>query len=182
MRLLSGHRCGIGMAVLLALCVLHGCAGPSRLYTIEAPEHSLRLVEVLALASRSDVQSNRYMYEPLAAAGILDAQTRDESIGAGRVYCCGGKMDEAFFHYFYIPAGIQVGVGDIVEIRCGSLPKGGKSTVNTAVRVVQKKNDPGGSCQWEPRDKVYGRVLYCDWMPVQGWMKYKGTWVKPTEP
>ena len=96
-------------------------------------------------------------------------------------------MDEAYFHYFFIPDGVKVEVGDIVEIRGGSLPKEGKSSVNTAVRVVQKKDDAAGSCRWEPPDKPYGRVLYCDWMPQQGWVKYTGslfedTWVKPAAP
>ncbi len=91
-------------------------------------------------------------------------------------------MDEAFAHYFFIPAEIEVEAGDIVEIRTGSLPKGGKSSVNTIVRVVQKKDDPAGTCRWEPRDRNYSRVLYCDWMPEKGWVRYKGTWVKSTGP
>lgn len=185
MRTLSGHTRCLGLVALLALpLLLYGCAGHSRLYTVAAPENSLRLVEVVGLASKSDVQNNRYIREPLAAAGIQGAETRDGSIGGGRVYCCGGKMDEAYFHYFYIPADIRVEVGDIVEIRTGSLPKEGRSSVNTLVRVIQKKDDPAGSCRWDPRDKIYGRVLYCDWMSQQGWVIHKGplfeeTWVKP---
>lgn len=181
MRLPSRRQCGIGL-VVLALPLLHACAQNSRLYPNDAPENSLRLVEVQGLASRSDIQNNRYIYEPLAAAGIQDAGTRDGSIGGGRVYCCGGKMDEAFFHYFFIPAEIEVEAGDIVEIRTGSLPKGGVSSVNTIVRVVQRKDDPAGTCRWEPPDGHYGRVLYCDWMPKTGWVKYKGTWVKSSTP
>ena len=182
-----GYQRCLALVALFALPLLHGCAGPSRLYPNGAPENSLRLVEVLVLASKSAVQNNRYMREPLAAAGIQGAETRDGSIGGGRVYCCGGKMDEAYFHYFFIPDGVKVEVGDIVEIRGGSLPKEGKSSVNTAVRVVQKKDDAAGSCRWEPPDKPYGRVLYCDWMPQQGWVKYTGslfedTWVKPAAP
>ncbi len=142
----GAYRGGASLVVLLALLGLHGCATTSRLYPSGAPEGSLRLVEVLALASKSDVENNRYIYEPLVAAGIEDARTRDGSIAAGRVYYCGGKMDEAFLHYFYIPLGILVGIGDIVEIRSGSLPKGGKSAVNTAVRVVQKRDDLSGTC------------------------------------
>jgi hypothetical protein len=172
----------VAIAALTLSLLLQSCAGTSRLYPNEAPENSLRLVEVMALASKSDVQNNRYIYEPLEAAGIQDAVSREGSIGGGRVYCCGGKMDEAFFHYFYIPPEIQIDIGDIVEIRCGSLPRGGKPNVNTVTRVVEKKSDTSDICRWEPQDKIYGRVLYCDWMPEQGWVKYKGTWVKKTGP
>ena len=179
MRLICKKQFIIAMLMLLMAMLAQSCAGTSRLYPNEAPENALRLVEVLGVASKSDIQNNRYIYEPIQAAGIQEAFDRDGSIGAGRVYCCGGKMDEAFLHYFYIPPDIQIDNGDIVEIRCGSLPRDGKSTVNTVTRIVQKKSDTQGDCRWEPQDKTYGRVLYCDWMPEQGWVKYKGTWVKP---
>lgn len=182
MKLINTSAFIAAIAALTLSLLAQSCAGTSRLYPNEAPENSLRLVEVMALASKSDVQNNRYIYEPLEAAGIRDALSRDETIGGGRVYCCGGKMDEAFFHYFYIPPDIQVDIGDIVEIRCGSLPRAGKSTVNTVTRVVQKKSEPSDVCRWEPQDKIYGRVLYCDWMPEQGWVKYMGTWVKEIRP
>ncbi len=109
MRLPSRQQYGIGL-VVFALSLLHACAGTSRFYPNEAPENSLRLVEVQVLSLRSDkaFQNNRYIHEPLAAAGIQDAKTRDGSIGGGRVYCCGGKMDGAYFHYVYIPAEIEV--------------------------------------------------------------------------
>jgi hypothetical protein len=183
----TGGQCCLALVALLVLPFLHGCAGHSRLYPNGAPENSLRLVEVLARATAADIQNNRYMREPLAAVGIQGPEARDRSVGAGRVYCCGGKLDEAYLHYFFIPADINVEVGDIVEIRCGSLPNAGRSSVNTVVRVVQKKDDPVTSCRWEPRDKTYGRILYCDWMPEQGCVKYTGTlfdetWVKPAAP
>ena len=189
MNLISKNQPIVAIIALTLSLLTQSCAGTSRLYPNEAPENSLRLVEVLELASKSDAQNNRYIYEPLKAAGLEDALSRDGSIGGGRVYCCGGKMDEAFFHYFYIPPDIQVGIGDIVEIRCGSLPKDGKSSVNTVTRVVQKREDFGGPCRWEPIDREYGRILYCDWMPSEGWMKYTfgplpydKTWIKPAIP
>lgn len=177
------------LMALLAFIAINGCAGTSRLYPNGAPEGSLRLVEVNALSLISDVQNNRAIYEPLAAAGITDANTRYKSIGAGRVYCCGGEMDKAYFHYFYIPSGFQVKVGDIVEIKSGSLPKEGKSTVNTLVRVIQKRDDLTGACRWDPPDRIYGRILDCDWMLKEGWVKYRfgplpfdETWIKPLAP
>ncbi len=176
MCLLSKKQFGIGL-IVLALPLLNACAATSRLYPNEVPENSLRVVEVIGLATRLNIDNNRYMREPLAAAGFQDAEIQDGSVGAGRVYCCGGKMDDAFFNYFYIPADIEVEAGDIVEIRNGSVSKGGKSSVNTLVRVVQKKDDPAGTCSWRPPEGKYDRVLYCDWMPQKGWVKYKGTWV-----
>jgi hypothetical protein len=34
----------------------------------------------------------------------------------------------------------------------------------------------------KPQDKIYGRVLYWNWMAEQGCVKYMGTWVKVTSP
>ena len=170
---------GINIIVVVIALFLVGCAKNSRLYPNAPPEKAFHLVEVLILATSSDIQNNRYMYEPLAAAGIHEAKYRDGSFGVGRVFCCGGKMEEAYFNYFFIPADIEVEAGDIAEIRTGSKPKRGKSSVNTIVRVVQKKDDPVSTCRWWPRDRTYDQVLYCDWMPEKGWEKYKGrTWVK----
>lgn len=184
----NSRRALIYLHLYIAMLTLFGCArGPSRLYQPEgygAPPGSHRLVEVMDLAQKSQVQQLRGIYEPLAAAGIKDAASRERSIGAGRVYCCGGLLDEAHMNYFYIPLGIQVEPGDIVEIKCGSAPQGGKPSVNTVVRVVQLKNDATGTCRWVPPDQRRGRILYCDWMPQQGWVKHKGslfveTWIKP---
>jgi hypothetical protein len=169
----------LNIIVIVIALFMVGCAGTSRLYPNAPPEKALHLVEVMILATSANIQNNRYMYEPLAAAGIHEAKNRDGSIGVGRVFCCDGKMEEAYFNYFFIPEDIKVEAGDIAEIRTGSKPKGGKSSVNTIVRVVQKKNDLAGTCRWWPRDRVYDQVLYCDWMPEKGWVKYKGrTWVK----
>ncbi len=188
-RFSKGYRYSVSIFLVFVFLFLNNCAGTSRLYPNGAPENSFRLVEVNALSTTSDVQNNRAIYEPLAIAKITDAHTRDRSIGAGRVYCCDGEMPKAFFHYFYIPPGFEVDAGDIVEIKSGSLPREGKSSVNTLVRVVQKKDDLSNTCRWEPHDRTYGRVLYCDWMPKEGWVKYTfgplpfdKTWIKPAAP
>lgn len=177
--------------LIVALVILHGCAtGPSRLYQDGghgAPPGALRLVEVVELAAKAYISTDPAIYKPLAAAGIKDATSREGSIGAGRVYCCGGLMDETYVNFFYIPSDIQTEPGDIVEIKCGSAPEGHKSSVNTVLRVVQRKNDATGTCRWIPPEKRLGRILYCDWMPQQGWVKHQGTffedmWIKPAPP
>jgi len=172
--------------VLITILILQGCAaGTSRLYKSEVPEGSLRLAEVLMLATTSDIEQNIYMSKPLKMAQKHEALTRDGSVVLGRVYCCGGKMDTVYMHYIYVPPDVAVEPGDIVEVKSGALQKNGVSTVNTVIRVVQHANDANGSCNWEPQDKYYGRILYCDWMPQEGWEKYQygilpisKTWIK----
>ena len=180
------YRCVVGWVLLFALPVFHGCASYSRLYPSGAPDNSLRVVQVVELRTASDVRKEPSIYEPLAAAGIRDAEIRDWSVGSGTVHCCGWTTMISD-QFFYVPVGMRVELGDIVVIRCGSQPKDGKSSVNTVVRVVQKKNDSAGSCRWEPEAKGSMQILYCDWMPEQGWVKYKAgtfeeTWVKPAGP
>jgi hypothetical protein len=176
----------------MGVLILSGCAaGPSRLYqngAFGAPEGSLRLAEVVELAPKSFVQTDPGLTEPLAAAGIRDAGTRDGSIGAGRVYCCGGMTDKTDLLMFYIPAGLAVAPGDIVEMRCGREPRAGATgSVNTVTRVVQTRDDPAGACRWVPPDRQLLRILYCDWMPKAGWVNYTGAilremWIKPSVP
>jgi len=55
--------------------------------------------------------------------------------------------------------------------------------VNTLVEVREKKDAPNPRCSWDPpKDFLWRRILYCDWMPAEGWTLKKGfwnTWLKP---
>jgi hypothetical protein len=84
----------------------------------------------------------------------------------------------------YIPKGLKVDIGDIVEVRVGRSPKSGEAgLLHTVTRVVQKYKEKGEMCWWDPRDdRLWLRVLYCDWMQKEGWIKQGGTkpaWFKP---
>ena len=56
-------------------------------------------------------------------------------------------------------------------------------TINTATRVRQRKDASNPQCRWVPdNEKLWMRVLYCDWMEAEGWVEKKGfesTWLKP---
>jgi hypothetical protein len=89
--------------------------------------------------------------------------------------------------WFYVPPDKPVNPGDIVEIRMGSAPtKKDPGKVNVLVGIRQKKDAPESHCSWDPpNDSLWRRVLYCDWMPTEGWTLKKGaynTWLKrPTD-
>jgi hypothetical protein len=46
---------------------------------------------------------------------------------------------------------------------------------NVVTRVVQRRDVQDGECRWIPPDpRLWGRVLYCDWMPQEGWVEQTG--------
>jgi hypothetical protein len=107
----------------------------------------------------------------LKSSGIDDSQIHDGNIVW--VNCCGGPTEEATRTAFYIPDGISVEVGDFVEVKLGQTPdkEHGFGKANMATRVVQKSTTQNSQCRWEPQSShQWGRVLYCDWMPSQGWV------------
>lgn len=160
-------------------------SGVSKVHpSIKEDTGALRLAEVVhPPATRKQIVSLGLHYENLLAAGIKDSDLRDGSLVEGRMYCCGGEIETSSALWFYVPEGLQVEIGDIVEVRMGRQPgKNGPGEVNTAMRVRQK-GITNGSCQWVPdKPGLWMRVLYCDWMEQEGWIERKGlynTWLKP---
>ena len=162
-----------------------GCARVSKVYPPYKNEAgSLRLTQVMQLASRQEIVKLGVHYKYLLDSGLHDSDLQDKSIGAGRVYCCGGPAEEGMGIWFYIPPGLEITPGDIVEVKMGREPSGNDSgMVNTAVRVRQRKGVSNPQCRWVPdNEKLWMRVLYCDWMEAEGWVEKKGfesTWLKP---
>jgi hypothetical protein len=139
--------------------------------------HAVQIVEVL---SRTDIMGSQEIHGSLHASGISDGSIVDGSVVVARLLCC-GPANTANPHGFYNldPKSLQLSVGDVIEVRLG-----GNSQVNEVTRMLQPASQTEGPCGWEPKDeRLWRRVMFCDWMPSQGWVKQEGLytgWYKPT--
>ena len=173
--------------------ILTSCSTALRIESNFVPAGSLRLAQVMAFAKRIEVVQSKVTYDAIIASGIADSEIVDGSVVVARIYCCGG-MTENFSSekgnaiVLYVPKVLNVALGDIVEIRDGRPPeKGDAGLLNIVMRVVQRyeagKGAAKGDCWWDPKDdRLWLRVLYCDWMPREGWVKQEGlhpAWYKP---
>ena len=123
-------------------------------------------------------------YDALLASGIKDSDIKDGSLVLVRIYCCGGPNETGSAPLLYVPNGLEVKRGDIVEFVVGGPPtKGDAGLVNIATRIVQRYDERSPICRWDPPDpRLWQRVLYCDWMQDSGWVKKGGitpAWFKP---
>lgn len=174
------------LGAVLALSALSSCATGSRLHPSPVtPEDAgaLRLVQVVAIATRQEIFELGEHYRHLLAGGVADSDLVDGSVIQGRIYCCGGPNESVTAPWVFVPRTLQVGEGDIVEIRMGRSPSGSDpGRVNTAARVLQKASETG-PCRWIPENpKLWMRYLYCPWMEQEGWQKRGGlhpAWWKP---
>jgi len=135
-------------------------------------------------ATREEILKLTTQREHLLASGLQDSDFKDGSLAMGRVYCCHASTDEGTALWFYVPPDAPVQVGDIVVIRMGrESTKKDPGKVNVLLEVRQKKDAPDSRCSWAPPDdKLWRRILYCNWMPAEGWTLKKGaykTWLKP---
>jgi hypothetical protein len=159
-------------------------AGTSKLYPPTKDEAgALRLAQVMQTATREEILKLTVQREHLLASGLQDSDFRDGSLAMGRVYCCHPSTDEGTAVWFYVPPDMPLQPGDIVVVRMGrESTKKDPGQVNTLVEVRQKKDAPNSRCSWDPPDdKLWRRVLYCDWMPAEGWTLKTGgykTWLK----
>jgi hypothetical protein len=159
-------------------------AGTSKLYPPSKDQAgTLRLAQVMQTATREEILKLTTQREHLLASGLQDSDFKDGSLAMGRVYCCHPSTDEGTAIWFYVPPDKPVNPGDIVEVRMGreaTKKDGGK--VNTLVGIRQKKDAAESHCSWDPpKNFLWRRVLYCDWMPTEGWTLVKGshnTWLK----
>jgi hypothetical protein len=145
---------------------------------------TLRLAQVMQTATREEILKLTAQRQHLLDSGLKDSDFQDGSLAMGRVYCCHPSTDEGTALWFYVPPGQPLQVGDIVEVRMGrESNKNDPGTVNKLTQVRQKKDAPESHCSWDPpKDFLWRRVLYCDWMPAEGWTLTKGahnTWLKP---
>ncbi len=162
------------LALLLILCIAcpHASAKTSRFFPENKSETGkLRLAEVMALATREEILHMGPNLEYLHASGLKDSDFKDGSVAMARVYCCHPSTDAGSAIWFYVPSTQQVQVGDLVVVRMGRNPaKNDAGMVNVAVEVREHKGDPNSQCSWDPPDTTkWARVLYCKWMPAEGW-------------
>lgn len=155
------------------------------LSTLAAKPHApgtLILAMVVEVSQLDDIKASGEdgMLGMLYANGITDDEISDGSIAFGIVYCCGGKVSRDTAYGFYIPTDFRVAVGDVVEVSMGRTVskkerrRGDRGAVNRATRVRFSFNEDDGSCIWDPEDdRMWMRVLRCDWMQDEGW-QYRG--------
>ena len=161
-------------------------AGTSKLYPPSKDEAgALRLAQVIETATREEILKLTTQRQHLLDSGLKDSDFLDGSLAMGRVYCCHPSTDEGTAMWFYVPPDAPAKPGDIVVIRMGrESTKKDPGTVNKLIEVRQKKDARDSHCSWDPPDdKLWRRVLYCDWMPAEGWTLKTGahkTWLKPT--
>ena len=154
-------------------------AGTSKLYPPSKDEDgSLRLAQIVNVATRQEILGLTVQLQHLHESGLKDADLKDGSLAGGRTNCCHPKTEEATSVWFYVPPNMPVEPGDIVVVRMGhESTKKDSGTVNVMVEVREKKNAPDSQCSWDPPDdSMWTRVLYCKWMPTEGWTLKKGLW------
>jgi len=158
---------------VMVLPLLAGCSSyASRLHAESVPPGSLRLAQVAVVVPRAEILTSDFAVRSLQASGISESDIQDGSITVGRVECCGGPNEEKTAAYFYVPKDIHVGVGDIVEIRTGSKRTAEEPSgpVNMFTRIRERPGDTNLQCRWDPpQTNLWMRILYCDWMPAEGW-------------
>ena len=178
------------LCAALAAPVVASCATVSPFHAVDVPEGSLRVAQVVYVVTRKEVLDSRTsgpeapgwsLYEAMTESGIKDSEIKDGSLAFARVYCCGGPSEREPIA-FYVPEHLQTGVGDIVEIRSGPVVDADsplRSPPNTATRVREKAGTVNRSCRWLPdNESLWGRVIYCDWMEAEGWVKEGGSIIK----
>jgi hypothetical protein len=153
----------------------------------------------MMMDSCEDAPESHPISQACMESGITPAEFRAGSLARGRNYCCGGSTEVENTLLFFMPATVDARVGDVVEVRMGRAPSkdNAPGIVNTATRVRDRAPDgrtpawgidgdwTGRSCRWVPEnDALWGRLLYCDWMPDEGWIEYDGfwgAWIQPVE-
>lgn len=164
---------------------ISACSSTLPIHTdFAVPDDSLRLAQILEVETRDTIIKMKQAHEAILASGMEDASIVDNSVGVARICCCGGVGEGSMTIITYIPPGINAEPGDIVELKIGHAPEKGRAgAMNTITRVVQRPGDKEGHCWWDPKDdRLWQRVLYCDWMQKEGWVKQGGmspAWYRP---
>lgn len=59
----------------------------------------------------------------------------------------------------------------------------GGAAPNTVTKIIEKAEATNKACRWVPDNPhLWSRVIYCGWMPNEGWIQQSGLyplWVKP---
>ncbi len=181
------------IVVSTVLGILLG-AGPAKTLAREKPHrapgtHKLAMVVQVAGSDEILATGDEGILGRMRAEGIRDEDIlRDGSVAVGIVYCCGGSISMKTRLMFYVPPGLTLAAGDVVEIELGreaNKKQKDPGAINRAVARHESIEDEDGQCRWDPEnDALWMRVLRCDWMESQGWL-YEGgldkTWYKAGE-
>ena len=174
------HRrqaCALSACAAALLLGLGGCAMPAGKLGEPGTLHAAEVVQVL---TRSEILASQEIHQSLTRSGVSDAAIADGSVVVVRTLCC-GPPNTANPHGLLNPAGLPLKEGDVVEF----LWPGGTS-VNTVTRLLQSAGQDQGACWWDPKKEyLWRRVMYCEWMPQQGWVKQEGLtpgWYKVADP
>jgi hypothetical protein len=158
----------------------------SHLHANHVPDGSLRVGEVMVVATREEIRQSNYLPSALSVAGVTDERIRDGTVILARVFCCGGPNEFETRQYVYVPEKYQVSVGDIVEIWSDRMLAEGEpvdALPNTVTGVREPASAPHKACRWLPDNPaLWVRVLYCDWMQSEGWVQQSGlypVWIRP---
>jgi len=161
---------------VVLVAFLYSCASINKLHGLVGGEPgSHKVTEVVAIASKEEIESSDNLYQPLVSAGIDPGQIKNGSIISGRIYCCGGSgtVETENNVFVFIPPEIEVELNDILEFVEGHGPNStGRSQLNLGIKVRNKHGVKSGECKWEPDDpNLWLRVLNCSWMENEGWVK-----------
>ena len=183
---LTGKWRSVLQCCLAGLVSSFGLVSPVTAKDLPQGTHILTMVAQLASKAETLATGEEGFLGKLHQNGITDEEIVDGSVAVGIVYCCGGSITKQTMWVFYVPPEFQLAVGDVVELEVGKSPnqkKGEPGVFHRIVRVRESFEDETGSCRWDPEDdRMWARILYCDWMEEEGW-KYKSglskTWYKP---
>lgn len=177
---------GVALALIMAATPAFAKNGaPSRLFPYyEEDAGVLLLGQAVHVGSRTEIVDSAEHYRFLLDTGIPDADLTDGRLIVVQLYCCGGRISEDQAIWAFVPPGIAVERGNVVEIRMGRVPDpGSPGVVNTVIAVRQQVAEGGGPCRWEPDNpSLWMRVLHCDGMEQQGWVqrsKWRKLWYRP---
>jgi len=173
------------ITVTISVLVM-GCKTSLRIQTAHVPSGSLRLAQVVQRGSESEIKSSnaKILHQALADSGITEEEIKDGSVVLARIECCGGPNEKSSAIMMYVPPGLDVRPGDIVELRAADPSKKAEvGQLNVVTRIIQTAADRDGPCRWDPPDdRLWCRTLYADWMPQEGWVQQGGlykAWYKP---
>jgi hypothetical protein len=171
------------LGILVGCILLTSCATNTlNIQSDFLPEGSLRVALVIYVATQKEIVESKPVHDALLSSGIKDSEIKDGSVVMGRVFCCGNPFSTDMM--LHVPPQIGVLKGDVVEVRSGRPPgKDDSGRLNTVTRVRQKSGDGAATCGWvPPNPRLWARVIYCDWMPGEGWIEQDGinkAWFKP---
>jgi hypothetical protein len=176
----------VSRSILVLALFGAGCASvPFISEDVDAPPGALRVASVANIATRLELVQNQDFYKILLAAGIEDKDIVDGSVIRTQVHCCDGP-DVTTYGMAWVPAGLELQRGDIVEIRVALDPEEvGLKRFNVVTQVRQPRDAKPSRCDWiPPQPGLWRRTIFCDWMPSEGWVEVRSwglpyLWMKP---